>query len=409
MQRELFDVFDPSLINDLDLPKVRRHLDDLLDKLIAAEEHLLSPDERRSIIDAVTDDVLAHGPIQRFLDDPSVSEIMVNAPDLIFVERDGRLEETDASFYSEAHLRKVIDRIVGNAGRTINESSPLVDARLDDGSRVNVVIPPLAIDSPTLTIRKFSHGSLKLTDLLANGSLTEAAAGFLQAAVASKCNILVSGGTGTGKTTLLNALSGYIPATERIITIEDTAELRLRQRHVVRLECREANVEGRGVIGVRDLVRNALRMRPDRIVIGECRGAETLDMLQAMNTGHEGSITTLHANAPRDALARMESMVLTAGVDLPLRAIREQVASAIDVVIQITREADGRRGISEIAEVTGMEGDTIQMNHIFKSDWQMNLDGDSVRSLHPTGITPVLLSQLERVAPVDRSWFISPN
>ena len=409
MQRELFDVFDPSLINDLDLPKVRRHLDDLLDKLIAAEEHLLSPDERRSIIDAVTDDVLAHGPIQRFLDDPSVSEIMVNAPDLIFVERDGRLEETDASFYSEAHLRKVIDRIVGNAGRTINESSPLVDARLDDGSRVNVVIPPLAIDSPTLTIRKFSHGSLKLTDLLANGSLTEAAAGFLQAAVSSKCNILVSGGTGTGKTTLLNALSGYIPATERIITIEDTAELRLRQRHVVRLECREANVEGRGVIGVRDLVRNALRMRPDRIVIGECRGAETLDMLQAMNTGHEGSITTLHANAPRDALARMESMVLTAGVDLPLRAIREQVASAIDVVIQITREADGRRGISEIAEVTGMEGDTIQMNHIFKSDWQMNLDGDSVRSLHPTGITPVLLSQLERVAPVDRSWFISPN
>jgi pilus assembly protein CpaF len=407
VQTELFRVFDPTLTDDLAAPKVRRQLDELLDALIANEERLLTPEERRTLIDQVADNVLGHGPIQQFLDDPMVSEIMVNAPDLIFVERDGRLEETDASFYNEKHLLNVIDRIVGKVGRTINESSPLVDARMEDGSRVNAVIPPLAIDSPTLTIRKFFHGALAMEDLIENGSITPGAAGFLEACVVGRRNLLVSGGTGTGKTTLLNALSSFIPEGERVITIEDTAELRLRQRHVVRMECREANTEGLGTVTVRDLVRNALRMRPDRIVVGECRGIETLDMLQAMNTGHEGSITTLHANSPRDALARMETMVLMAGLDLPLRAIREQVASAIDVVVQIAREADGRRGIVEVAEVTGMEGDMIQMNTLFVSQWMATPEGEGRRFLHPTGLTPVLIDDVERYHPVDRSWFAS--
>ncbi len=405
VQTELFRTFDPKLTNDLAAPKVRRQLDTMLDRLVASEERLLTPDERRSIIDDVADNVLGFGPIQRYLDDPGVSEIMVNAPDQIFIERDGQLEETDASFYSASHLRGVIERIVGQIGRTINESSPMVDARLKDGSRVNAVIPPLSIDSPTLTVRKFAHESLTINDLLENQSITPAAAGFLEAAVAAKCNILVSGGTGTGKTTLLNALSSFIPPNERIITIEDTAELRLRQRHVVRLECRNANTEGKGVVTVRDLVKNALRMRPDRIVIGECRGAEALDMLQAMNTGHEGSVTTLHANTPRDALARMETMVLMAGLDLPHRAIREQVAAAIDIVVQIARNPDGWRGVVDITEVTGMEGPMIQMNQLFKSSLELDSTGASRQALRATGVVPVLLDRVEQLTPVDRSWF----
>ncbi len=405
VQKELFNTFDPRLTSDLSAPKVRRQLDEMLDRLVASEERLLTSEERRSIIDDVADNVLGSGPIQRFLDDPTVTEIMVNAPDQIFVERDGLLEETDASFYSAKHLRGVIERIVGQVSRTINESTPMVDARMADGSRVNAVIPPLSIDSPTLTIRKFTHESLAVDDLLENRSITPQAASFLEAAVAAKCNILVSGGTGTGKTTLLNALSSFIPADERIITIEDTAELRLRQRHVVRLECRNANSEGRGVVGVRDLVKNALRMRPDRIVIGECRGSETLDMLQAMNTGHEGSLTTLHANTPRDALARMETMVLMAGLDLPHRAIREQVAAAIDIVVQIARNPDGRRGIVDITEVTGMEGPMIQMNRIFEASLGVDPLGNSRQELLATGITPVLIERIELSVPVDRSWF----
>ena len=295
----------------------------------------------------------------------------------------------------------MIDRIVGNVGRQINESAPLVDARMDDGSRVNAIIPPLAIDGPQLTIRKFSDSVLGVETLIENGSISREGALFLQAAVEAECNVIVSGGTGTGKTTLLNALSSFIPRGERVITIEDTAELQLQRRHVVRLESRNANIEGKGTVGIRELVRNALRMRPDRIVIGECRGPETLDMLQAMNTGHEGSLTTLHANTPRDALSRMETMVLMAGMDLPHRAIREQVASAVDLIVQIQRMPDGQRLVGTITELDGIEGDTIRTNDIFES--KVNQNGAWV--LTPTGIVPRLADRIGRRTPVDRSWF----
>jgi pilus assembly protein CpaF len=323
VQSELFRVFDSALADDLSAPHVRRKLDQVLDQIVASEEHLLSPEERRSIIDAVTDNVVGYGPIQPFLDDPEVSEIMVNAHDLIFVEANGRLVETDASFYSDGHLRSVIERMVAIAGRTINESTALVDARLADGSRINAVVPPLSLDGPSLTIRKFLQGAMTMQDLEDVGSISSGAAAFLNACVIGKRNILISGGTGTGKTTLLNALSSAIPEGERIVTIEDTAELMLRHRNLVRLECREANPDGKGEVDVRDLVRNALRMRPDRIVVGECRGPEAIDMLQAMNTGHDGSMTTTHANNPTEAIRRLETLVLMSGIDLPSRAIRE--------------------------------------------------------------------------------------
>ena len=386
---------------DLTSPENRERLNAHIDALIASEGHSLALDELVSIRDTIAAEVVGHGPLQPLLDDPTVTEIMVNAPDLIFVERAGRLEETDAAFFSEDHLRRVIDRIVGHVGRQINESSPLVDARMDDGSRVNAIIPPLAIDGPQLTIRKFSDGVLGVEALIENGSISLEGSKFLQAAVEADCNIIVSGGTGTGKTTLLNALSSFIPAGERVVTIEDTAELQLQRRHVVRLESRNSNTEGLGSISIRDLVRNALRMRPDRIVIGECRGAETLDMLQAMNTGHEGSLTTLHANSPRDALSRLETMVLMAGMDLPHRAIREQVAAAIDLIVQIRRMPDGQRLVGQITELDGIEGDTLRTNDIFES--KVNHNGAWV--LTPTGIVPRVADRIGRQTPVDRSWF----
>ena len=325
----------------------------------------LTREERRQIIREITDDILGYGPLEPFLRDDSVTEVMVNAYDRIYVERLGKIERTPASFADNAHLLRIIDKIVSQVGRRVDEASPMVDARLPDGSRVNAIIPPLALKGPTLTIRKFSRDPYTMNDLISFGSISQKAAQFLAACVKGKLNILISGGTGTGKTTTLNAMSAFIPNDERIVTIEDAAELQLQQEHVITLESRPPNIEGSGEVRIRELVRNALRMRPDRIIVGEVRGPETLDMLQAMNTGHEGSLTTIHANSPRDALSRLETLVLTAGVELPLRAIREQVSSAFDLLVQITRLVDGSRRISHVTEVLRMESDVITLQDIF--------------------------------------------
>jgi pilus assembly protein CpaF len=332
---------------------------------LALDRTPLTREERRRIVREIADDVLGYGPLEPFLRDDSVTEVMVNNHDRIFVERDGRLERTDASFVDNAHLHRIIDKIVSQVGRRIDESSPMVDARLPDGSRVNAIIPPLSLKGPTLTIRKFARDPYTMDDLITFGSLNPQSAQFLAACVKGKLNVLISGGTGTGKTTMLNAMSAFVPGDERIVTIEDAAELQLQQEHVITLESRPPNIEGQGEIRIRELVRNALRMRPDRIIVGEVRGGETLDMLQAMNTGHEGSLTTIHANAPRDALARLETLVLTAGVDLPLRAIREQTSSAFDVLVQISRLVDGSRRVTHITEVLRMESDVITLQDLF--------------------------------------------
>jgi len=325
----------------------------------------LTREERRQIIREITDDILGYGPLEPFLRDDSVTEVMVNAYDRIYVERLGKIDRTPAAFADNAHLLRIIDKIVSQVGRRVDEASPMVDARLPDGSRVNAIIPPLALKGPTLTIRKFSRDPYTMNDLISFGSISPRAAQFLAACVKGKLNILISGGTGTGKTTTLNAMSAFIPNDERIVTIEDAAELQLQQEHVITLESRPPNIEGSGEVRIRELVRNALRMRPDRIIVGEVRGPETLDMLQAMNTGHEGSLTTIHANSPRDALSRLETLVLTAGVELPLRAIREQVSSAFDLLVQITRLVDGSRRISHVTEVLRMESDVITLQDIF--------------------------------------------
>jgi pilus assembly protein CpaF len=325
----------------------------------------LTREERRELVRQITDDILGYGPLEPFLRDDTITEVMVNNFDRIYIERNGKIERTGTTFADNAHLLRIIDKIVSQVGRRIDEASPMVDARLPDGSRVNAIIPPLSLRGPTLTIRKFSRDPYTMDDLINFGTLTPKAAHFLAACVQGKLNMLISGGTGTGKTTTLNALSAYVPGDERIVTIEDAAELQLQQEHVITLESRPANIEGQGEVKIRELVRNALRMRPDRIIVGEVRGPETLDMLQAMNTGHEGSLTTIHANAPRDALARLETLVLTAGVDLPLRAIREQVASAFDILVQISRLVDGSRRISHVTEVLRMESDVITLQDIF--------------------------------------------
>ena len=325
----------------------------------------LTRDERRQVVREITDDILGYGPLEPFLRDDAVTEVMVNAFDKIYVESHGKIERTRATFVDNGHLLRIIDKIVSQVGRRVDEASPMVDARLPDGSRVNAIIPPLALRGPTLTIRKFARDPYTIDDLIQFGSLTPKAAQFLAACVKGKLNILIAGGTGTGKTTTLNAVSAFIPNDERIVTIEDAAELQLQQEHVITLESRPPNIEGSGEVRIRELVRNALRMRPDRIIVGEVRGAETLDMLQAMNTGHEGSLTTIHANSPRDALARLETLVLTAGVDLPLRAIREQVSSAFDLLVQISRLVDGSRRITHITEVLRMESDVITLQDLF--------------------------------------------
>jgi len=332
---------------------------------LALDRTPLTREERRRIVREITDDILGYGPLDPLLRDDTVSEVMVNACDRVYVEREGKIERSTASFADNAHLLRIIDKIVSQVGRRIDEASPMVDARLPDGSRVNAIIPPLALKGPTLTIRKFSRDPYTMNDLISFGSLTPHAAQFLAACVKGKLNILISGGTGTGKTTTLNALSAFVPDDERIVTIEDAAELQLQQEHVITLESRPPNIEGQGEIRIRELVRNALRMRPDRIIVGEVRGAETLDMLQAMNTGHEGSLTTIHANSPRDALSRLETLVMTAGVELPHRAIREQIASAFDLLVQIQRLVDGSRRITHISEVVGMESDVVTLQDIF--------------------------------------------
>jgi pilus assembly protein CpaF len=325
----------------------------------------LTREERRQIIREITDDILGYGPLEPLLRDDSVTEVMVNAYDRIYIERLGKIERTPVAFADNSHLLRIIDKIVSQVGRRVDEASPMVDARLPDGSRVNAIIPPLALKGPTLTIRKFSRDPYTMNDLISFGSISPKAAQFLASCVKGKLNILISGGTGTGKTTTLNAMSAFIPNDERIVTIEDAAELQLQQEHVITLESRPPNIEGSGEVRIRELVRNALRMRPDRIIVGEVRGPETLDMLQAMNTGHEGSLTTIHANSPRDALSRLETLVLTAGVELPLRAIREQVSSAFDLLVQITRLVDGSRRISHVTEVLRMESDVITLQDIF--------------------------------------------
>jgi len=346
--------------------------DDLADRVYkAVTEELtldrtpLTRDERREIVRQLTDDILGYGPLEPLLRDDTITEIMVNAPDRVYIERNGKLEHTNVRFVDESHVMRIIDKIVSQVGRRVDESSPMVDARLPDGSRVNAIIPPLALNGPTVTIRKFARDPYTINDLITFGTFSARAAQFVAACVRGKLNILISGGTGTGKTTTLNAMSAFIPNDERIVTIEDAAELQLQQEHVITLESRPANIEGTGEIRIRELVRNALRMRPDRIIVGEVRGGETVDMLQAMNTGHEGSLTTIHANSPRDALSRLETLVLTAGVELPHRAIREQIASAFDLLIQIERLVDGSRRVTQISEVLGMEADVVTMQDIF--------------------------------------------
>jgi pilus assembly protein CpaF len=366
-------------------------------KLLVAEFGTpLTGTEREEFVASVLGDVMGLGPIEPFLADPSITEVMVNSTDSIYVERAGKLEMTTARFVTEEHLRRVIDRIVAGIGRRVDESSPMVDARLADGSRVNAIIPPLAVDGPSLTIRKFSRDKMNMDQLVNVGALTREVADILAAAVRGARTIVVSGGTGTGKTTLLNVLSAAIPNDERIVTIEDAVELQLRQNHVVRLESRPANVEGRGEVTIRDLVRNALRMRPDRIIVGEVRGPEALDMLQAINTGHDGSLATVHANSPRDALARIETMVLMAGYDLPLRAIRQQIASGVDLIVQLTRFRDGSRKITQVTEVAGMEGEVISTSDLFTFDLQAGVDagGRILGTLRSTGLRPSFLDDL---------------
>jgi len=368
---------------------------DMLDEVYKRTNLSLAQSLRAQLFHDVMDDLLGYGPIQSLLDEESVSEVMVNGPYDVYVERSGKLVRTNVKFNDNNHVLQVIDRIILPLGRRVDEDNPTVDARLPDGSRVNAVVPPVAIDGPSITIRKFAKEKLTIQQLVEFGSLTDNMADFLRACVVSRLNIVISGGTGSGKTTLLNILSSFIPSDERIVTIEDAAELQLHQEHIVRLETKPPNVEGLGAVHIRDLVRNSLRMRPDRIIIGEVRGGEALDMLQAMNTGHDGSLTTAHANTPRDALSRLETMALMSGLDMPLKVIREQIASAVDLIVQQSRLKDGSRKVTYITEVAGMEGETVVMTDIFKFE-QTSIDDDGkiIGELKPTGIRPLFSDRL---------------
>jgi len=366
-----------------------------LDRILRREDVRVSPAERQKFLNEVLSDTLGYGPLDEPLRDPTITEIMCNAYDDIWIERQGLIEQTDFSFTDEEQYRQVIDKIVTGVGRRVDESSPMVDARLPDGSRVNAIIPPLALRGSVLTIRKFSETPYTAKDLVNFGTFSIDFVHLMEACVRGKLNVLVSGGTGTGKTTLLNVLSSFIPERERILTIEDAAELKLQQQHVVSLEARPANAEGKGEVRIRELVKNSLRMRPDRIVVGEVRGAEALDMLQAMNTGHEGSLTTIHANTPRDALSRLETMVLMAGYDLPVRAIREQIASALNVIVQLERMTDGSRKVTSVQEIQGMEGDTILLQEVFRFRPQLSAEGKQLGQMESTGLRPKFLEKLK--------------
>lgn len=382
-------------------------LKEIIQTTVNGESLDLPRSDRLRIIQEIYDEVAGLGPLENLMKDPTVTEIMVNGPKNIYVERGGRLELAAVAFEDDAHVLKIIDRIVSRVGRRCDESNPMVDARLEDGSRVNAVIPPIALKGPTITIRRFNSAPLSIGDLVEKNSVSYAMASFLESCVKGKANIVVAGGTGSGKTTLLNILSSFIPETERIVTIEDAAELQLKQNHVVTLESRPANVEGSGAITIRDLVRNALRMRPDRIIVGEVRSGETLDMLQAMNTGHEGSLTTVHANSPRDVLSRLETMVLMSGMELPLKAIRDQVSSAIDIIVYQTRFRDGTRKVTNIAEVVGMEGDTITLQDIFTFKPEgLDMNGKIKGRYLATGIRPKIVDKFRDSGIMVRDeWF----
>ncbi len=394
VKRRLISELDPST-DTKNGAEVRVHLKNLFDQIIEAENLVLTRAEKERLFEELAADVIGFGPIEPLLVDASVTEIMVNGPRNIYFERKGRLLLSDAHFDDDDHVRRVIDRIVSPLGRHVDEASPIVDARLPDGSRVNVVIPPISLIGPCITIRKFTKEKLTAEDLIRFGSMTPEIAEFLRACVIARLNIVISGGTGSGKTTLLNVLSNFIPDDERIVSIEDSAELQLAKDHWVRLETRPANIEGSGAVTARDCMKSTLRMRPDRVIVGECRAGEALDMLQAMNTGHDGSLTTGHANTPRDMLARLETMVLMAGMDLPVRAIREQISSAVDVIVQQSRMRDGTRKLTHITEVQGMEGDKVILQDVFLFEQESFKDGKVAGSIKPTGIRPRFMHKIE--------------
>jgi len=394
---KLVDKLDLSRVGELEGDLLRREIRLVVEHLCDTEDTLLNRSERERLIEEVLDETLGLGPLELLLKDPSISDILINGPHNIYVERGGKLEKTTVKFRDDNHLLQIIDRMVSRVGRRVDETCPMVDARLPDGSRVNAIIPPLALDGPAVSIRRFGSRPLKLEDLLNFKAFTPEMVMLLEGAIKARLNVIISGGTGSGKTTLLNTLSSFIPNTERIITIEDAAELQLQQdRERMRLETRPPNIEGKGAITATDLVRNALRMRPERIIIGECRGPETLDMLQAMNTGHEGSMTTLHANSPRDAIARIETMIMMSGVELPLKAMRQQIASAVDIIIQANRLQGGKRRITHIAEVVGMENETIIMQDIYRYI-QTGIDesGKAIGRFVATGVRPTFMDRLE--------------
>jgi pilus assembly protein CpaF len=396
IHQQLVERLDVQNLKLLPPETVRQEVRALIRELCQTEKGLLNSADQERLMDEVMDETFGLGPLEILLKDPTITDVLVNRFDRIYVERRGRLELSDVRFRDNLHLRQIIDRIVALVGRRIDEVSPMADARLADGSRVNAIIPPLALEGPAMSIRRFGAKPLQLEDLIRHGAFPSCVMDFLAAAVQSRCNVLISGGTGSGKTTLLNCLSRYIPAEERVITIEDAAELQLQQPHVVRLETRPSNIEGKGEVTQRDLIKNCLRMRPDRVIIGECRAGETLDMLQAMNTGHDGSMTTVHANSPRDALGRIEVMVAMAGYDLPIRALRQQIGSAINIIVQAARLTGGKRRVTKVSEITGMEGDQIQIQDIFAYE-QTGVDQNGVATGHfvVTGIRPKCLERVE--------------